>query len=333
MTATVGIVANPASGRDIRRLVSGASVFDNAEKGSMVFRLMAGLGAAGIETVLMMPTAASVLAGLRRQLRSARIRVPRLEFVDMVADETAHDTETAVQIMCAQGARGIAVLGGDGTHRVVARHCGATPLCVLSTGTNNAFPEMREATVAGLALGLLASGRLDGADVLRPEHALRVTHGDREELALVDVAVSGERFVGARAVWRPDDVTELFVAFARPSAIGLSAVAGLLAPVARGEPVGLHIELAPVVDAPIVVEVPIAPGLIAPVGVRAYRPLPLDETVTLAPGQGSLALDGEREIERRRGEPVTVTLTHGPRTLDVEAAMRAAAASGVQRRG
>ena len=43
----VGIVANPASGRDIRRLVSGASVFDNAEKGSMILRVLTGLGAVG----------------------------------------------------------------------------------------------------------------------------------------------------------------------------------------------------------------------------------------------------------------------------------------------
>jgi hypothetical protein len=46
--AVVGIVANPASGRDIRRLVAGASVFGNADKAGMVFRLLAGLGAAGV---------------------------------------------------------------------------------------------------------------------------------------------------------------------------------------------------------------------------------------------------------------------------------------------
>ena len=35
--ATVGVIANPMSGRDIRRLVASASVFPNAEKASMVF--------------------------------------------------------------------------------------------------------------------------------------------------------------------------------------------------------------------------------------------------------------------------------------------------------
>ena len=44
----VGVIANSASGRDIRRLVAGASVFGNADKAGMVFRLLAGLGAAGV---------------------------------------------------------------------------------------------------------------------------------------------------------------------------------------------------------------------------------------------------------------------------------------------
>ena len=75
--------------------------------------------------------------------------------------------------MRAAGAAAIVVLGGDGTHRVVAKACGDVPLCALSTGTNNAFPEMREATVAGLATGLVATGRAgDGA--LRREVALAV---------------------------------------------------------------------------------------------------------------------------------------------------------------
>jgi predicted polyphosphate/ATP-dependent NAD kinase len=56
----VGVVANPASGRDVRRLVTGASVFDNAEKGAMVHRLMAGLGATGVDRVVMMPAGSGV---------------------------------------------------------------------------------------------------------------------------------------------------------------------------------------------------------------------------------------------------------------------------------
>src|SRR5438477_12399539 len=84
----VGVVANPASGRDIRRLVAGASVFDNAEKGSMVVRLMAGLGAAGVDCVLMMPAGDGVAARLLRTLHGrtgqlAEQPFPALEFLEM----------------------------------------------------------------------------------------------------------------------------------------------------------------------------------------------------------------------------------------------------------
>ena len=43
---SVGIIANPAAGKDIRRLVAHASTFDNLEKVSIVRRVLLGLAAA-----------------------------------------------------------------------------------------------------------------------------------------------------------------------------------------------------------------------------------------------------------------------------------------------
>jgi hypothetical protein len=326
--ATVGVIANPASGRDIRRLVTGASVFDNAEKGSMVFRLMAGLGAAGVERVLMMPAADGVGGALDRQLRSrhttlGEARFPELEVLDRTPTGTAQDTVHAVADMRAQDVKAIVVLGGDGTHRVVAGGCGEIPLCALSTGTNNVFPEMREATVAGLAVGLLATGRVPaGSGIVRAD-ALSVQVGDRREVALVDVAVSRARFVGSRALWRAADVSELFVALASPGAVGLSAIAGLLG----GGP--LHIRLAPPENAALVLDVPLAPGLIVPVGVADHRALRRGSRVRVSAGAGTLAFDGEREIERSPADAVAVELVPGPYRVDVDAVMRHAAAAGV----
>ena len=77
----------------------------------------------------------------------------------MPLTSTAEDSARAVALMCQAGVDAILVLGGDGTHRVVAKSCGDVPICALSTGTNNVFPEMREATVAGMATGLVATGR------------------------------------------------------------------------------------------------------------------------------------------------------------------------------
>jgi predicted polyphosphate/ATP-dependent NAD kinase len=329
MPATVGVIANPASGRDIRRLVAGASVFDNAEKGSMVFRAMAGLGSAGVERVVMMPAADGVGAALERQLSGRRGALaeapfPALEVLGQASTGTAQDTVAAVREMVAREVAAIVVLGGDGTHRLVAAHCGDIPMLALSTGTNNAFPEMREATVAGLAAGLVATGAVPADDALVREHGLEVGANGRRELALVDVAVSTERFIGSRALWKAGSVSELFVAFAGPSAIGLSAIAGILDPVARGEAEALHVRLAPPGQAARTVRVPLAPGLIAPVGVRDHRRIAAGETVALPAAAGCLALDGEREIERSGADAATVRLVPGPRRIDVDAVMRRA---------
>lgn len=325
------MVANPASGRDIRRLVAGASVFDNAEKGSMVYRLMVGLGAVGVGRVLMMPAASGLYDALERNLRShgRGVHLPELELLEMPLRHDARDTVEAVARMCRRGVAAIAVLGGDGTSRLVARHCGEVPICPLSTGTNNAFPEMREATVAGIATGLVATGRLRA---VRREKILRVLvdGGGRRDCALVDVAASSERFVGARALWRPGAVSELVVASASPDAVGLSAVAGLLDPLPREEPCGLHLRLAPPEKARRVLSVPLAPGLIVPVGVAEARRVPLGEEVRLEPGAGVVALDGEREIERGPGDRVSVVPDgEGPVVVDVAAAMRQAAQKGL----
>ncbi|HZA84706.1 MAG TPA: ATP-NAD kinase, partial [Actinomycetes bacterium] len=50
MPITVGLIANPAAGRDIRRLTAHASVVPNHEKASIVRRVLHGLAAAGVDT-------------------------------------------------------------------------------------------------------------------------------------------------------------------------------------------------------------------------------------------------------------------------------------------
>jgi predicted polyphosphate/ATP-dependent NAD kinase len=332
VTVSVGVVANPASGRDVRRLVTGASVFDNAEKGAMVHRLMAGLGAAGVDRVIMMPAGSGVSQSLQRHLGGrtghlAAQRLPELEVLDMAAHEDERDSAVAVRAMAERRVAAIVVLGGDGTHRVVARHCGDIPLCALSTGTNNAFPELREATVAGVATGLVATARLEGDELLRREKQLQVSvnGGARRDSALVDVAVTTERWVGARALWRPGTLSEAVVAFASPGAVGLSAVAAAVSPVPRAARHGLHLRLAPPERAPTVVTVPLAPGLVTEVGVAEARRVDPAEAVPLTPLAGCLALDGERELELGPADRVTVRLAEGPLVIDVEAVLALAA--------
>ncbi len=331
--ACVGIVANPASGRDIRRLVAGASVFGNADKAGMVFRLLAGLGAAGVQRTLMMPAGDGLSSALRRQLAGRTVRdasmgapFPALHELDMPITSTAADSQCAVERMCAEGVAAIVVLGGDGTHRVVAKACGDVPICALSTGTNNVFPEMRETTVAGIATGLVALGHA-GPDGLRREPVLVVERpGAEPDLALVDVAVTSERFVGARALWRVDALREVFVTVADPSAVGLSSLAGLLSPLAGGGGKGLHVRMASDSgESRVVVQVALAPGLVTKVAVADFETLEPGVPVRLGAGDGSVALDGEREIECHGDDRITVRLADGPLRIDVDAVMERAA--------
>jgi predicted polyphosphate/ATP-dependent NAD kinase len=332
--ACVGIVANPASGRDIRRLVAGASVFGNADKAAMVVRLLVGLGAAGVRRTVMMPAGDGLSVALRRQLAGRTMSdantnapFPAVHELEMPITSTAVDTQRAVERMCADGVDAIVVLGGDGTHRVVAKACGEVPICALSTGTNNVFPEMRETTVAGIATGLVATGR-GGPDGLRREPVLIVERrGAEPDLALVDVAVTSERFVGARALWRHEALRELFVTVANPSAVGLASLAGLLSPLARGgSPMHVRIARDPG-EARVLVQVALAPGLVRTIAVADFEIIERDVPVAVVVGDGSVALDGEREIECHRDDRVTVRLTDGPLRIDVDAVMKHAADS------
>jgi predicted polyphosphate/ATP-dependent NAD kinase len=314
----------------------------------MVYRALVGLGAAGVDRVLMMPAGSGLSESLTRMLRgqsaTAGVSLPALEKLDLPVRDTGQDTVEATLAM-RDRVDGLVVLGGDGTCRLVARHCGEVPLLPLSTGTNNAFPELREATTAGLALGLVATGQV-GAVALRREKMLRVSashrllpggHGDGAELdtawedcALVDVALTDEPWVGARALWRPETISEAVIAVGEPGAVGLSALAAMLDPVPRDAPRGLHVVLAPPEEAETVVRVPLAPGRIVPVGVAEVRRVEPGRTVRLRSPAGSLALDGEREHELVADQEIEVTLaTDGPLVVDVPRALSEAADRGL----
>jgi len=332
--AVVGVVANPLSGRDIRRLVTQASVFPTAEKANMIQRMLTAFGAVGVHRVLLSTDLGGISAavfraiGRRRGQEPKYPRWPEVEFLDgQPIRQTAQDTVDAVRRMVTAGARVIVCLGGDGTARVAASAAGDVPLLALSTGTNNVFPAVREATVAGLAAGLIATGAVpaQGADgVTARAKLLEVRVGDRVETALVDVATSTERHVGARAIWDPATVTQLFCAFAEPDAIGLSAIAGQLLPVARHDPHGVTMRLAP--DAARQVLAPIAPGLVVPVGVSSIERLEAGPVHHVDARAGVIAVDGERELAFGPGEHPAVRLrADGPWCVDVAAVLAASA--------
>ena len=150
--ASVGIIANPAAGKDIRRLVAQGRFVPNQEKVNILKRILAGLDAAGVERVVMMPDMARLGNGA---LDGGKYRLD-VSFVDMIVFNAQRDSVRAAGIMAEMGVGCIITLGGDGTNQAVAKGCGEVPLVPVSTGTNNVFPVMAEGTLAGIAAGLVA---------------------------------------------------------------------------------------------------------------------------------------------------------------------------------
>ena len=235
----------------------------------------------------MMPDNGGIRALLQRHLargHSQHHRWPVVEFLDMAPTSTVEDTFHATRLLRAAGVAAIVVLGGDGTHRAVVRECRDIPIAGLSTGTNNAFPEMRESTITGMAVALYATGRLSAAQALAPNKLLEVSINDgaQRDIALVDAVISTDRYIGARALWKPENLSAVYLTFADPQAIGLSAIGGLLQPVGRRDPGGLAVQLADAQQPATALQAPIAPGMVRAVAIAHWQAMPADQPFDVA---------------------------------------------------
>lgn len=325
MPNTVGIIANPASGKDIRRLVAHASVFSNYEKVSIVRRAMVGMAAAGVQRVLYMPDSFHICPKAASELDPPF----RLEPAAQALRADALDTVHAAEAMEAAGADVILSLGGDGTNRAIAKGARNVPLVALSTGTNNVFPSLIEGTVAGLAAGAIAVGAADPALVAPRCKWIEVAvDGVGRDIALIDAVVMADGFIASRAIWQIDRVREVVLTRAIPDAVGMASLGGLVDPVSPDDDWGLHLILG---EGGPSVSAPIAPGLFRPVSFAAVRRLEFGSRVTVA-GPALFALDGEREFTIREGEEASLYVTRlGPPVVDVHRCLTAAQEAGFLR--
>jgi predicted polyphosphate/ATP-dependent NAD kinase len=234
----------------------------------------------------------------------------------------------------------VITLGGDGTNRAVAKGSSAIPIVAVSTGTNNVFPTMIEGTLAGLAAGLVVQGELDLSRVTVVSKMLEIyIDGQYQDMALVDVALSRERFVATRAIWDMSTIYEVFLTRAEPSSIGLSSIGGRLQPLSLEEEGGLYYRLAnsdgaesasrnP--DNSIKVLAPIAPGMISTVPISDWRLLVEGERVPVEPRFCTIALDGERSISVTPEHKVEIGISRtGPPVVQVELVLETAAKLGL----
>jgi len=320
--ALVGIIANPASGKDIRRLVAYATTVDNQGKVSIVRRVLLGLGAAGVRDALIMPDTHSLGQRALEGLEHSHAPIPLTQMLPMSVSGQPGDSERAARLLQQAGAGCIIVLGGDGTVRMVSKGAGEAPLLAISTGTNNVLPSFVEGTIAGLAAGAVAGGQVSlEAVAVRHKWLELWVDGCPADRALIDVAALLGRFVGSRAVWDVSDLKQVVVTRADPASIGVSAIAGMVRPIPLEEPVGVSLEL--VAGAERRVLAAIGPGLIVTVGIAALRVLALGEMVDVVPTRPLiLALDGEREVALYEGQQASLRLcADGPWIVDAQRVM------------
>ena len=316
------MVANPASGKDVRRLVARASVFDNQEKQAIVSRALIGAHAAGAREVAYLDDAHGLVGSALKDQDALQCTA-----LDATRTATPLDTISAARALKDIGCAVVVTLGGDGTNRAFALGWPDAPLIALSTGTNNVFPCLLEGTVAGAAAGLIASGRIRIDEVAQQQKLIRVQiEGERDDLALIDAVLSRERFVGARALLAPELLDTALLTCADPAAVGVTAIGGLLRSVRRSDACGLRLSFGPGGTR---VRAPIAPGLYREIAVAHFGPAQVGERIELA-GPGVLAFDGERDRTLKAGQKAWMWVEcAGPHVVDVWQTLELAAERGL----
>jgi predicted polyphosphate/ATP-dependent NAD kinase len=309
---SVGIVVNPWAGKDVRRLHAPVGHTPDTAKIGIVRRVASAALDMGAARVLVARDTARIgeraIAGLAG-----------VELLDGPGTGSALDTRRAAAQFADLGCSVVVALGGDGTCRDVTIGWRHVPLIAVSTGTNNVFPEMIDATSAGTAAGAVASGAIDATATGRRAKVLDVVVTDADgstttDVALVDVALIDATHTGARAVVRADSIRAVVAAIASPASTGLSSIAGRLHPLNRYEPGAVVVRLG---DGGRRVRVPIMPGHFDTLTVTGVAHVTDGDPVQLD-GPGVLALDGERERVLGKGAKASITVRRdGPLVVAV----------------
>ena len=319
----VGIIPNPLSGKDIRRLVACGTVSSNNHKTNLVVRMLQGLDASGVSEVVIMPDVFGIGQEARETFFKKKKSAMDVSVLVMPILTNDEDSYKATLLMKNLGVNCIITLGGDGTNRIVAKACGETPILPLSTGTNNVFPFMIEATVAGVAAGLVSRQVLEPRLTFTERKRLDIIRdGKVIDIALIDAVVVKTNNIGARAVWDVGQIKQIVQTCGSLDNIGLSSIGGCLHHVSVSDEYGISVEIG---DGGSTVLAPIAPGLIKEVPVQSSRTIRIGEIIPVQWFPSVLALDGERELKLRAGDDISIRLSRpGLNVVNIHKVLRLA---------
>ncbi len=305
--SSIGIIANPASGKDIRRLVSYATVIDNNEKVNIVKRIVLGSQALGIDEIIFMPDYYQIGYKVINELDSKGVLKAKCTILDIPINACSQDSTIAAQCMEKLNVGCIIVLGGDGTSRAVAKGIVNTPILPVSTGTNNVYPSMIEGTVAGMAAA--ATSLLDEKEetCIKDKCIELYVNNEKKDIALIDVVISSDIVLGSRAIWDTKRIKSVMVTRCHPASIGFSTIAGTVEIVTPTDNYGYSVEVNKKGDSYLV---PLAAGVLQEVKVSNNKRCFLDQDYNFYIEENCiLALDGEREICLKKGDFLTLKIS------------------------
>ncbi len=331
---TVAIAANPASGRDIRRFISHATVYSNREKANIVERIILGAYQIGNHKICMMPDSFGFGYRINKRLAEDLLEIPEgIIFIpDLPTMDDQTDTIHFAEYTEKEKYDVLVALGGDGTSRAVAKGIRAIPLISVSTGTNNIYPDMMEGTIVGLAAGAIASGKIDVDACSSRSKCLEIyKNGEYADIALVDVVFCDALYSSSKAVWEREEVNKIIVTQCHPASIGFSALPGTLYVIGAEEDFGISVDC--VAGEPNV-KGAITAGVLSDFRLENEKILKLGESISFCMNTpGMLALDGEKEVSFRKGDMIEIRLMrNGPRKVDIRKVLVLAQKAGLFRK-
>lgn len=324
---SIGIIANPSSGSDIRRLVSFATAYDNSEKLNIVKRIILGAQAMGIDKIYIMQDSYHMGKKAIETLKRRGLLTCECEMLDNPILGDIRDTLNATALLEELEVGAIVVLGGDGTSRAVGKVVKNIPILPISTGTNNVYPLMIEGTVAGMAAAITAISDEIREFCVKDKRIEIIENGEIIDIALVDAVISSDKAQGAKAIYDYSKISYIYVTRAHPANIGFSSIVGSYQIIEAEDNYGFMVGLDKIGKK---VKAAVSAGIIEDFHIKEEKMM-ANNAINYhdIKERCAIALDGEKEILVNPGRIIGFRITNqGPWRILTKEAMEIAQKNG-----